>query len=230
MKQPSFAETEIMITKKAWNLGVIMDNNLSFSSHINEICKKSTLAIRSIGRIRKYLSLDGLKMLVNALVISRLDYCNCLLYGIPKYQSDKLQRIQNTVGRLVMGLKRSDHVTPILKNLHWLPVEKRIEFKILPITYMYKTIHGQSADYLKPFIEMYQPSQNLRSASRSLLCPQKAKTENYGCRAFSFVAPKLWNSLPEDIKNVKNVICFKNKLKTNLFRKAFLFFYYCELN
>ena len=150
MKQPSFGDsitfagTEINITKKARNLGVIMDTNLSFSSHINEICKKSTLAIRSIGRIRKYLSLDGLKMLVKALVISRLDYCSCLLYGIPKYQRDKLQRIQNTAARLVMGLKRSDHVTP----MHWLPVEKRIEFKILLITY--KTIHGQSADYLKP--------------------------------------------------------------------------------
>ena len=99
MKQPSFGDSitfagaEIIITKKARNLGVIMDNNLSFSSHINEICKKSTLAIRSIGRIRKYLSLDGLKMLVSALVISRLEYCNCLLYGIPKYQRYKLQRI-----------------------------------------------------------------------------------------------------------------------------------------
>ena len=76
-------------------------------------------------------------MLVNTLVILRLDYCNCLLHGIPKYQTDqrdKLQRIQNTAARLVMGLKRSDHLTPILKNLHWLPVVKRIEFKILLIT------------------------------------------------------------------------------------------------
>ena len=105
-----------------------------------------------------------------------------------------------------MGLKRSDHVTPILKNLHWLPVEKRIEFKILLIAY--KTIHGQSADYLKPLIEMYQASRTLRSSSFSLLCPQTAKTENYGCTAFSFVAPKLWNSLPEDIKNAKTVIFF----------------------
>ena len=123
MKQPSFgvfgvsitfAGTEIIITKKAKNLGVIMDNSLSFSSQINEICKKSTLAIRSVGRIRKYLSLYGLKILVNALFISRLDYnCNCLLYGIPKYQTDKLQRIQNTAAHLVIGLKRSDHVTPI---------------------------------------------------------------------------------------------------------------------
>ena len=72
-------------------------------------------------------------------------------------------------------------------------------------------------------LEMYQPSRTLRSASHSLRCPQKAKTENCGCRALSFVAPKSWNSLPEDIKNAKTVICFKNKLQTHLFRNAFLF-------
>ena len=122
MKQPSFGDSitfagaEINITKKARNLGVIMDTNLSFSSHINEICKKSSLAIRSIGRIRKYLSLDidGLKMLVNTLVILRLDYCTVflnikLIKGINSNESRIL--------RLVMGLKRSDHVRPRLKKL-----------------------------------------------------------------------------------------------------------------
>ena len=85
-----------------------MGNNLSFSSHINETCKKAILAINSTGRIWKYLSCDGLKMLVNALVISRLDYCNSILYSIPKHQRDKFQRIQNTAARLVLGSKLSD--------------------------------------------------------------------------------------------------------------------------
>ena len=83
------------------------------------------------------------------------------------------------------------------------------------------TVHKQLFE--DKWLEMYQPSRTLRSASRSLRCPQKAKTENCGCRAFSFVAPKLWNSLTEDIKNAKTVICFKNKLQSHLFRKAFLF-------
>ena len=94
-------------------------------------------------------------------------FCTVFL-NIKGINSNSFQRIQNTTARLVMGLKRSDHVTPILKNLHWLPFEKKIEFKILLITY--KTIHGQSADYLKPLIEMYQPSRTLRSASRSSHC------------------------------------------------------------
>ena len=88
--------------------------------------KKANYAITSIGRIRKYLPSNGLKMLVNSLVISRLDYCNSLLYDIPKYQRDKLQRIQNTAARMITGARSSDHITPLLKSLHWLPVEARI--------------------------------------------------------------------------------------------------------
>jgi hypothetical protein len=95
-----------------------MDRNLTFSNHINEMCKKATFAIRSIGRIRKYLPSDEIKRLVNALVISRLDYSNSLFYGLPKYQIDKLQRLQNTAARLVAGTKRSDHIKPVLKDLH----------------------------------------------------------------------------------------------------------------
>ena len=75
---------------------------------------------------QKYLPSNGLKMLVNSLVISRLDYCNSLLYDIPKYQRDKLQRIQNTAARMITGARSSDHITPLLKSLHWLPVEARI--------------------------------------------------------------------------------------------------------
>ena len=140
--------------------------------------------------------------------------------GIPLPPPTPLAGPENTASHLLMGLKRSDHVTLILTCTGF-QLKKGIEFKIVLITY--KTIYGRSADYLKPLIEMYPPSRTLRSASRSLLCPKKAKTENFGCTAFFFEAPKLWNSLPEDIKNAKTVICFKNKLKTHLFRKTFLF-------
>jgi len=99
-KQPSsletlmFANSTIGIKAKAKNLGIVVDKTLSFNDHINEICKKASFALRSIGHIRRRLRIyEGFKMLVNSLVISRLDYCSCVLYGIPKYQRDKLQRI-----------------------------------------------------------------------------------------------------------------------------------------
>ena len=112
-----FANTDVTVSDKVRNLGVIMDKNLSFTNHINDMCRKATLAIRSIGRIRKYLPNDGIKRLVNALVMSRLDYSNSLLYGLPKYQIDKLQRLQNTAARLVAGTRRSDHIKPVLNDL-----------------------------------------------------------------------------------------------------------------
>ena len=96
-----FDSTVIELTEKVRDLGVILDKNLTPTYHINETCRKATNAIRSIGRIRKYLTNKNLKLLVNALVISRLDYCNSILYGLPKRQLEKLQRVQNTAARLI---------------------------------------------------------------------------------------------------------------------------------
>ena len=126
----SLANNPVKVETKAKNLGVIFDKTLSFAEHVNEICKKARYTMRSIVRVRKYLSFDRLKTLVNSFVISRLDYWNQLLYDIPKYQRDKLQRIQNTAARIITGAHSSDNITPILKSLHWLPVELRINFKI----------------------------------------------------------------------------------------------------
>ena len=209
-KQPSslktltLAHSAIGIKAKAKNLGIVMDKTLFFNDHINETCKKASFAMRSIGRIPRYLPYDGLKMLVNSLVISRLDYCNSVLYGIPKYQRDKLQRIQNIAARMITGTRSTDHITLILKNLHWLPVKARMNFKILLITY--KILNGKSTSYLEPIIQEYHPLRTLRSS-----------TNSYGGRAFSASAPKLWNSIPEYIKRAETVETFKSRLKTFFF-------------
>ena len=127
--------TVIELTEKVRDLGVILHKNLTSTYHINETCRKATNAIRSIGRIRKYLTNKNLKLLVNALVISRLDYCNSILYGLPKRELDKLQRVQNTAARLITGTKQYDHIKPAFQKLHCLPVESRIIFKVIRITF-----------------------------------------------------------------------------------------------
>ena len=134
----------------------------------------------SIGRIRKYLPNDGIKRLVNALVMSRLDYSNSLLYGLLKYQIDKLQRLQNTAARLVAGTRRSDHIKPVLKDLHWLPIQSRIIFKILLMSY--KIIHGLAPKYLTSLIQIHQQSRKLRSSNRCLLTvpSSRPRTTTYG--------------------------------------------------
>ena len=148
-----------------------------------------------------------------------VDYCNSVLYGIPKYQRDKLQRMQNIAARMISGTRSTDHITPILKNLHWLPVEARINFKILLITY--KILNGQSTSYLEPIIQEYHSLRTLRSSTRSLLCVPSIKSNSYGGRAFSATAPKLWNSIPEYIKRAETVETFKIRLKTFLFQKHY---------
>ena len=178
--------------------------------------KKASFATSFIGHIRRYLPYEGLKMLVNSLEISRLYYCNSVLYGIPKYQRDKLQRIQNIAARMITGTRSADHITPILKNLHWLPVEARINFKILLITF--KILNVRSTSYLESIIQEHHPSRTLRSSTRSLLCIPSIKSNSYGGRAFSAAAPELWNSIPEYIKRAET---FKTRLKTFLFQKHY---------
>ena len=152
------------------------------------------LAIRSIGRIKKYLSKDHLARVVNAFVIPHLDYCNSVLYGLPKCQlTDNLQRVQNVAARLVSGVCKQDHITPTLKALHWLLVEKRIILKIILMTY--KTLNGLAPSYLTTLITRDHPTRKLRS---TLQVPH-VKTSTYGYRVFSSAAPKLWNSPPDHI-------------------------------
>ena len=117
------------------------------------------------------------------------------------------------------GTRSTDHITPILKNLHWLPVEARINFNILLITY--KILNGQSSSYLEPIIQGYHPLRTLRSSTRSLFRIPSIKSNSYGGRAFTETAPKLWNSIAEYIKRAETVETFKTRLKTFLFQKHY---------
>ena len=129
------------------NLGTWLDSTLSMNSHVNNICSNAFYYLYNIRRIRKYLSRRSTETLIHAFVSSRVDYCNSLLYGLPTYQLHKLQRVQNAAARLIFRESRYCHVSPLLFNLHWLPVKFRIDFKILLLTY--KAINGLAPFYLK---------------------------------------------------------------------------------
>ena len=130
----SFDSTVIDLTERVRGLGVIFDKNPRLIYHINETCGKETNVIRSIGRIRKYLTNGNLKMLFNALVISRLNYCKSILYSLPKQELDRLQRIQTTAARLITETKQYELINPTLRELQWLPVESRLIFKVILTT------------------------------------------------------------------------------------------------
>ena len=97
------------------------------------MCKSAFYHLRKISLIRKHLTFDAAQLLVHALITSKLDYCNSLLYGLPKHVTKQLQRVQNAAARIVSLSPKFCHITPVLMSLHWLPIDHRIEFKMLII-------------------------------------------------------------------------------------------------
>ena len=103
--------------------------------HVNRLCRSVFLELRRIGHLRHFRSVDATKKLVSSFVLSRLDYCNSLLAGLPDNRLDRYQRVQNIAARLVLGRRGRDHAKPLLRSLHWLPVRARIEYKISTLCY-----------------------------------------------------------------------------------------------
>ena len=131
---------------------------------------------------------------------------------------DNLQRVHNTAARIVTR-SNPEHITPVLKSLHWLKMTYRVRFKILLLTY--KCINGLAPKYLCNLVTPYCPKRVLRSASQCRLEIHNGLLKSQGDRSFRVVSQKEWNQLPLDIKLAPSVDTFKNKLKTFLFKQCF---------
>ncbi|XP_053098009.1 uncharacterized protein LOC128321673 [Pangasianodon hypophthalmus] len=202
----------------ARNLGVTMDNQLSFSSHIANLTRSCRFLLYNIRRIRPFLSSQATQVLVQSLVISRLDYCNSLLAGLPLSAIRPLQLIQNAAARLVFNLPKFSHTTPLLRSLHWLPVAARIRFKTLMLAY--KAKNRPAPTYLKALITPRAPPRSLRSSSTARLVPPSLRVQGrHASRLFSVLAPRWWNELPLDVRTAESLAVFKRRLKTYLFIK-----------
>nr|XP_033938439.1 uncharacterized protein LOC117446386 [Pseudochaenichthys georgianus] len=201
------------------NLGVIFDQDLSFNAHIKSISRTAYFHLRNIAKIRHILPQNDAEKLVHAFVTSRLDYCNSLLSGSNKKSIKSLQLIQNAAARVLTRVRKRDHITPVLAALHWLPIEHRIEFKILLLAY--KALNGQAPSYLKELIIPYCPTRALRSKNAGLLVVPRISKSTMGARAFSYQAPHLWNQLPVCVRAADTLSVFKSALKTFLFDKAY---------
>jgi len=173
-----------------------------------------------IGKIRYLLDDVSCKAAVSSLVLSRLDYANSLLVGSNGKLIKRLQLIQNNAAGLITKTKMSDHITPILSSLHWLPILVRIEFKLLLI--IYKCLNNQCPNYLQSLVSVYVPARSLRSSQDSCCLTKGIPQRSYGKRAFAFAAPPLWNALPLSIRISPSVQSFKSSLKTHLFRRTYI--------
>ena len=213
--------TTVAILK--WNISVIKCDFHICS--IVAVFKRDIFVITSICQgetsVKLHLSQDCLVTVIHAFVTSPMDYCNSLMYGLPQCQISKLQRVQNAAARIVFDLSKFCHITPALRQLHWLPVVKRIQFKILLLTF--KAIYGLSPPYISELITVKPKSTHgLRSNNSTLLLPPTQKMlPTLGARSFAAAAPALWNKLPADIRNVASLNSFKKSIKTFLFNESF---------
>jgi len=181
-------EEGIPPTASCFNIGVVFDDTLTFETHVNSVYKTSFWHLRSIWSITWTKS--SLEILIHAFITNKLDYCDSLLTGLPKYLIKRIQPVQNAAARLVSGSKKHDHITPILHELHGLPVERRITYKILSTTF--KCLNNLTPSFLPDLIIQFKPKQTLRSSSKNLLVIPRTNTTRYGERAFCAVAPGLW--------------------------------------
>ena len=145
------------------NLGVILDPSVDMEDHIKKICKTCHFHLTNISKIRSYLDCKSTEAIIHAFVTTNLDYCNAMLYGLPKVLLNRLQLVQNRAARIVTFTKKYEHITPSLIDLHWLPVDYSIIYKISLL--VYKAINGFSPSYISNLLSFCSSSYSLRSYS-----------------------------------------------------------------
>ena len=190
-------------------LVVTFDNRMTLQKHITNICRSVNMHTKKINSIRRYLSNTAVRTLVQSIVIARLDYCNSICVGLPMNRLQRFQLVQNSAARVISQTKRYTSITPILNELHWLPINKRCQFKILLLTF--KSLNGCD------MLNVYMPNRSLRSTASTSLVPYRNRSIRLGKRLFGTSAAKLWNELPRNIQRADSITMFKKLLKTFMF-------------
>ena len=193
------------------NLGVLFDSDMSFSSQINNVVSSVFANIKNISRIKSFLTIKEKCILVCSLILSKIDYCNSLYYGINGSLHSKLQYAQNCAARLIYQRWKYDHVKDIFIELHWLPVRFRIIYSIL-LT-VHKCLYHTSPTELNNLI--------IFESTRTFNLQIPRHHTSYGDRAFSVYSAKEWNSLPLELKTESSLVNFKKLLKTYLFNSCY---------
>jgi hypothetical protein len=204
------------------DLGIILDSDLSMRTHITRTVAGCFAALRQIRSIRRSVAEPVLQSLVQSLVISRLDYGGATLAGLPAVQLNRLQSVLNAAARLVFAAGRFDHVTPLLRQLHWLRVPERIEFRLA--TLAYKCQHNMAPRYLTEQMQRLadmDSRRGLRSASSTALLVPLTSHRTIGDRAFGVAAARVWNGLPVTVQQSETLTIFRRRLKTEMFRRSF---------
>ena len=207
---------------------MIFDNILSFDRHTSDICSNAFFYLKALRHIRCKLDKSTANSIACSFVASRLDYCNAILAGMSAHNINRLQRIQNSAARIVHNSHGRSSISAMLTDLHWLPIAKRIDYKIALTTFKVLTVNQPA--YLRSLLHIFTPVRSLRSSSKGVLLNVPFSKTISATRAFSSYAPRLWNSLPQSLRDsvqlergvdAVSVNHFKSLLKTTLFTSAF---------
>jgi len=200
------------------DLGVLIDSNVAMRSHVSRTVSRCFAVLRQLRSIRCSVSDSVFHSLIVSLVMLRLDYCNATLAGLPASQLSRLQSVFNVAARLIHRSSRYEHVSPILRDLHWLRSPERIDFKLAVLTY-----RCLAPRYLSDYIKSVAVSncRRLRSSSSSQLVIRCTWLSTVGDREFPVAGCRLWNSLPPDVTSASTLSLFRNRLKTYLFSRSF---------
>ena len=212
--------TNFVAEIQAKNLGFVLDATLSCRYQINKVCRFGYFMLSNLWRISSNLTSISIKtQLVHSCILSHIDYCNALYYGVTKSEIYKLQRLMNSALRFIHDIKNSrTPITPYMKMSHFLPVHLRIKFKICVL--VFKCLNNSAPQYLQNLIALKVSLPSLRVYNDvTLLQSQSFETLSYKQRRFSQVAPKFWNELPISIRTLSSLCDFKNQLKTHLYNQ-----------
>ena len=209
-------DTKISRSKIVRYLEALLDSELNLKKHVTTISTKAMNSINRITLIRNSLSKEVWQTLVQAMVISHLDFANAILIDLPDITIKELQTVQNIAASLVLGNENSGESSKEnLQKLHWLPVKFRVEFKIICLVQW--CIQNQAPDYLRNLLTLLPVCRaGLRSEVSNTfnLTILKVEMETFVVRAFSIKGPILWDQLPNCIQEIGDFISFKKHLKT----------------
>ena len=189
----------IEVSNNARKIGVIFDSHVNLEKHVINTCKTAFYHLRNIAKKRNCLSQDDAETLVHAFISSKLHFCNAHLLGLPQSAIDRLQYVQNCAARLMTRTRNLEHITPVLRRLHWLPVRQRITYKILLLTC--KAMNNMGSKYIADLLQPYTPMRQLRSSSKNLLVTPKSNVNFLrwqifsSCCAQALELPNRWHKI-----------------------------------
>ena len=185
---------------------------MTMRTHVTAVVRACFAALRQIRRVRRSLSRHALLTLVHALIVNKVDYCNSVFIGISGQLQDRLQSVWNAVARLVFSARRSERITPLFRELHWLRVPERIKFRLC--VQAYRCLRGTGPSTL---LEAFSGHLTSTLDAVCVLLTQPC----WWCRAFPVASARAWNSQPSSVRNAPSLTTLRRELKTVLFRSSF---------